>query len=205
MSARRPITKRDGTQKERRRRRHRDRWKGGPSRRLSSASSCDEIAHASFGCHGEEEVEGDRVQCRFGDHRGVPARSTSGKIEDRPRERPEQVGMRESDRYDERRELMLREREEALGKEAKMMMAPQIVGVLLKKPGQQTHPRLPPLDPQETKIKGKHLAFSSSVAREAESFGDPHCECTLSILSSRSFNWRNEKEVTTKVTQETLK
>ncbi|XP_014477430.1 PREDICTED: uncharacterized protein LOC106745925 [Dinoponera quadriceps] len=63
--------------------------------------------------------------------------------------------MRESDRYDERRELMLREREEALGKEARMMMAPQIVGVLLKKPGQQTHPRLPPLDPQETKIKGE--------------------------------------------------
>ncbi|XP_011696114.1 PREDICTED: uncharacterized protein LOC105454874 [Wasmannia auropunctata] len=36
-----------------------------------------------------------------------------------------------------------------------MMPPPQIVGVLLKKPGQQTHPRLPPLDPQETKIKGE--------------------------------------------------
>jgi hypothetical protein len=39
-----------------------------------------------------------------------------------------------------------------------MMMAPQVVGVLLKKPGQQqsvTHlPRIPPLDPQETKIRG---------------------------------------------------
>lgn len=70
------------------------------------------------------------------------------------------AGMRESDRYDERRELMLREREDALGKEARMMMAPQIVGVLLKKPGQQTHPRLPPLDPQETKIKGEFRRFS---------------------------------------------
>ncbi|XP_006564958.2 uncharacterized protein LOC100578813 [Apis mellifera] len=36
-----------------------------------------------------------------------------------------------------------------------MMMAPQIVGVLLKKPGQQSHPRFPPLDPQETKIRGE--------------------------------------------------
>ena len=36
----------------------------------------------------------------------------------------------------------------------KMMMAPQVVGVLLKKPGQQNHPRFPPLDPQETKIRG---------------------------------------------------
>ncbi|XP_029168956.1 uncharacterized protein LOC114938947 [Nylanderia fulva] len=36
-----------------------------------------------------------------------------------------------------------------------MMPPPQVVGVLLKKPGQQTHPRLPPLDPQETKIKGE--------------------------------------------------
>ncbi|XP_018398804.1 PREDICTED: uncharacterized protein LOC108776630 [Cyphomyrmex costatus] len=36
-----------------------------------------------------------------------------------------------------------------------MMPLPQVVGVLLKKPGQQTHPRLPPLDPQETKIKGE--------------------------------------------------
>lgn len=35
------------------------------------------------------------------------------------------------------------------------MPPPQVVGVLLKKPGQQTHPRLPPLDPQETKIKGE--------------------------------------------------
>ncbi|KAG7209822.1 hypothetical protein KM043_011432 [Ampulex compressa] len=35
------------------------------------------------------------------------------------------------------------------------MMAPQIVGVLLKKPGQQNHPRFPPLDPQETKIRGE--------------------------------------------------
>lgn len=35
------------------------------------------------------------------------------------------------------------------------MMAPQIVGVLLKKPGQQSHPRFPPLDPQETKIRGE--------------------------------------------------
>jgi len=40
-----------------------------------------------------------------------------------------------------------------------MMPPPQVVGVLLKKPGQQTHPRLPPLDPQETKIRGKsHLS-----------------------------------------------
>jgi len=38
-----------------------------------------------------------------------------------------------------------------------MMPPPQVVGVLLKKPGQQTHPRLPPLDPQETKIKGKFI------------------------------------------------
>ncbi|XP_072760460.1 uncharacterized protein [Anoplolepis gracilipes] len=36
-----------------------------------------------------------------------------------------------------------------------MMPPPQVVGVLLKKPGQQTHPRLPPLDQQETKIKGE--------------------------------------------------
>ncbi|XP_053997407.1 uncharacterized protein LOC128886495 [Hylaeus anthracinus] len=36
-----------------------------------------------------------------------------------------------------------------------MMMAPQVVGVLLKKPGQQGHPRFPPLDPQETKIRGE--------------------------------------------------
>ncbi|XP_031787225.1 uncharacterized protein LOC100678782 [Nasonia vitripennis] len=41
-----------------------------------------------------------------------------------------------------------------------MMMAPQVVGVLLKKPGQQQpsaglHPRIPPLDPQETKIRGE--------------------------------------------------
>ncbi|XP_003702818.1 uncharacterized protein LOC100875000 [Megachile rotundata] len=36
-----------------------------------------------------------------------------------------------------------------------MMMAPQVVGVLLKKPGQQSHPRFPPLDPQETKIRGE--------------------------------------------------
>ncbi|XP_076635468.1 uncharacterized protein LOC143348751 isoform X2 [Colletes latitarsis] len=36
-----------------------------------------------------------------------------------------------------------------------MMMAPQVVGVLLKKPGQQDHPRFPPLDPQETKIRGE--------------------------------------------------
>lgn len=79
-----------------------------------------------------------------------------GGIEDRlTEETTAERGMRESERYDGRRELMLREREEALGKEARMMMAPQIVGVLLKKPGQQTHPRLPPLDPQETKIKGE--------------------------------------------------
>jgi len=38
-----------------------------------------------------------------------------------------------------------------------MMPPPQVVGVLLKKPGQQTHPRLPPLDPQETKIKGEFI------------------------------------------------
>ncbi|XP_058797265.1 uncharacterized protein LOC131667686 [Phymastichus coffea] len=39
-----------------------------------------------------------------------------------------------------------------------MMMAPQVVGVLLKKPGQQpqtSHPRIPPIDPQETKIRGE--------------------------------------------------
>ncbi|XP_078034960.1 uncharacterized protein LOC144468995 [Augochlora pura] len=36
-----------------------------------------------------------------------------------------------------------------------MMMAPQVVGVLLKKPGQQSQPRFPPLDPQETKIRGE--------------------------------------------------
>ncbi|XP_017875537.1 uncharacterized protein LOC108622272 [Ceratina calcarata] len=36
-----------------------------------------------------------------------------------------------------------------------MMMAPQVVGVLLKKPGQQSHPRFQPLDPQETKIRGE--------------------------------------------------
>lgn len=42
-----------------------------------------------------------------------------------------------------------------------MMPPPQVVGVLLKKPGQQTHPRLPPLDPQETKIKGKFLYSSN--------------------------------------------
>lgn len=36
-----------------------------------------------------------------------------------------------------------------------MMPPPQVVGVLLKKPGQQTHSRLPPLDPQETKIRGE--------------------------------------------------
>ncbi|XP_066597602.1 uncharacterized protein [Prorops nasuta] len=36
-----------------------------------------------------------------------------------------------------------------------MMMAPQVVGVLLKKPGQQNHPRIPPLDPQEIKIRGE--------------------------------------------------
>ena len=36
-----------------------------------------------------------------------------------------------------------------------MMMAPQVVGVLLKKPGQQNHPRFPPLNPQETKIRGE--------------------------------------------------
>ncbi|KAK2577193.1 hypothetical protein KPH14_003344 [Odynerus spinipes] len=35
------------------------------------------------------------------------------------------------------------------------MMAPQVVGVLLKKPGQQNHPRIPPLDRQETKIRGE--------------------------------------------------
>lgn len=73
--------------------------------------------------------------------------------------------MRESDRYDEQRELMLRERDEArLARETKMMMAPQIVGVLLKKPGQQTHPRLPPLDPQETKIKGESAATRSCTS-----------------------------------------
>lgn len=38
-----------------------------------------------------------------------------------------------------------------------MMPPPQVVGVLLKKPGQQSNPRLPPLDPQETKIKGKFI------------------------------------------------
>lgn len=37
----------------------------------------------------------------------------------------------------------------------RMMMAPQVVGVLLKKPGQQSHPRFPPLDSQETKIRGE--------------------------------------------------
>ncbi|XP_012274143.1 uncharacterized protein LOC105696324 [Orussus abietinus] len=36
-----------------------------------------------------------------------------------------------------------------------MMMAPQVVGVLLKKPGQQAHPRVGSLDPQETKIRGE--------------------------------------------------
>lgn len=36
-----------------------------------------------------------------------------------------------------------------------MMAPPQVVGVLLKKPGQQSHPRFPPLDPQETKIRGE--------------------------------------------------
>ncbi|XP_043510053.1 uncharacterized protein LOC122528708 [Frieseomelitta varia] len=36
-----------------------------------------------------------------------------------------------------------------------MMTPPQVVGVLLKKPGQQNHPRFPPLDPQETKIRGE--------------------------------------------------
>ncbi|XP_011297425.1 uncharacterized protein [Fopius arisanus] len=36
-----------------------------------------------------------------------------------------------------------------------MMMAPQVVGVLLKKPGQQNHPRVRPMDPQETKIRGE--------------------------------------------------
>ncbi|XP_015191682.1 PREDICTED: uncharacterized protein LOC107074612 isoform X2 [Polistes dominula] len=36
-----------------------------------------------------------------------------------------------------------------------MMMAPQVVGVLLKKPGQQNHPRITPLDRQETKIRGE--------------------------------------------------
>lgn len=44
-------------------------------------------------------------------------------------------------------------------------MAPQIVGVLLKKPGQQTHPRLPPLDPQETKIKGERV-FAESCKKK---------------------------------------
>lgn len=39
------------------------------------------------------------------------------------------------------------------------MMAPQVVGVLLKKPGQQSHPRFPPLDPQETKIRGEWCAL----------------------------------------------
>ncbi|XP_046752478.1 probable serine/threonine-protein kinase nek3 [Diprion similis] len=40
-----------------------------------------------------------------------------------------------------------------------MMAPPQVVGVLLKKPGQRedslTHPRVPPLDPQEIKIRGE--------------------------------------------------
>ncbi|XP_076763575.1 uncharacterized protein LOC143430977 [Xylocopa sonorina] len=36
-----------------------------------------------------------------------------------------------------------------------MMAPPQVVGVLLKKPGQLSHPRFPPLDPQETKIRGE--------------------------------------------------
>lgn len=43
-------------------------------------------------------------------------------------------------------------------------MAPQVVGVLLKKPGQQNHPRITPLDRQETKIRGEFpflISFSS--------------------------------------------
>ncbi|XP_043280726.1 uncharacterized protein DDB_G0287625-like [Venturia canescens] len=36
-----------------------------------------------------------------------------------------------------------------------MMAPPQVVGVLLKKPGQHNNPRAPPLDPQETKIRGE--------------------------------------------------
>lgn len=64
-----------------------------------------------------------------------------------------------------------------------MMMAPKVVGVLLKKPGQKLkaqqqkqqkadapagsqHPGIPPLDPQETKIRGeytRHAALASSL------------------------------------------
>lgn len=67
-----------------------------------------------------------------------------------------------------------------------MMPPPQVVGVLLKKPGQQTHPRLPPLDQQETKIRGE------SHRRRAISFG------SLSSLCPRVCNatghWRSTRE-----------
>lgn len=63
-----------------------------------------------------------------------------------------------------------RERErgggEAVEREIKMMMAPQIVGVLLKKPGQQSHPRFPPLDPQETKIRGELRVLCTGVHKD---------------------------------------
>lgn len=78
-----------------------------------------------------------------------------------------------------------------------MMPPPQVVGVLLKKPGQQTHPRLPPLDQQETKIRGE------SHRRRAISFGSlsslcvivcPRCaifQCywTLEINSGSAYTW----------------
>jgi len=55
------------------------------------------------------------------------------------------------------------------------MPPPQVVGVLLKKPGQQTHPRLPPLDPQETKIRGKSLTFLVSFVPNVDLLADDPC------------------------------
>lgn len=45
----------------------------------------------------------------------------------------------------------------------RMMMAPQVVGVLLKKPGQQNHPRVPSFDQQDTKIRGMILFIIHNI------------------------------------------
>ncbi|XP_011876632.1 PREDICTED: uncharacterized protein LOC105566873 [Vollenhovia emeryi] len=72
-----------------------------------------------------------------------------------------------------------------------MMPPPQVVGVLLKKPGQQTHPRLPPLDPQETKIKGE-LYVEDLAERRMVSIrmGNLWVEGTPKSLPLRTLNLR---------------
>ncbi|XP_011634027.1 uncharacterized protein LOC105425127 [Pogonomyrmex barbatus] len=72
-----------------------------------------------------------------------------------------------------------------------MMPPPEVVGVLLKKPGQRTHPRLPSLDPQETKIRGELYVEDLSEKRTVSiRMGWLWVEGTAMKLPLRALNLR---------------